>query len=228
MGDINAITWPAFRSLCQQRFGPPLGTNHLSDLARLQFRGSVTDYQEAFQARKAHASYLSPEQQVQLFTGGLPNPIRTDIELHAPAGLHRAMSLARAYEHRVAALQVVPTRPLRNPPCAAQSPLSASPSLSPLPLGHAPVQPPRPFKKMSPQEMAERRRQDSVITAMSRLFAAINAPCFFTWRSLILMRPKTLTQQTRRNLMISLLSLPYMPLLDSQRHHESVYENWRI
>ena len=93
-GNINAISWSAFRSLCQQRFGPPLGTNHLSDLARLQFRGSVADYQEAFQARLAHAGYLSPKQQVQLFTGGLPDPICTDVELQAPADLQRAMSLA--------------------------------------------------------------------------------------------------------------------------------------
>ena len=108
VGDINAIHWPLFRSLCQQRFGPPLGTNHLSDLARLQFRGSVTDYQEAFQARMAHAGYLSPEQQVQLFTGGLPDLIRTDVELQVPADLQRAMSLARAYERRAAAISALP------------------------------------------------------------------------------------------------------------------------
>jgi len=93
-GNINTISYSSFRSLCQQRFGPPLGTNHLSDLARLQFRGSVADYQEALQARLAHAGYLSPEQQVQLFIGGLPDPIRTDVELQAPADLQRAMSLA--------------------------------------------------------------------------------------------------------------------------------------
>jgi len=97
-GNINTISYSSFRSLCQQRFGPPLGTNHLSDLARLQFRGSVADYQEAFQARLAHAGYLSPEQQVQqqvqLFTGGLLDPIRTDVELQAPADLQHAMSLA--------------------------------------------------------------------------------------------------------------------------------------
>lgn len=63
-GDLTAISWPLFRSLCQQHFGPPLGTNHLSDLARLPFRGSVAEYQEAFQARMAHAGNLSPEQQV--------------------------------------------------------------------------------------------------------------------------------------------------------------------
>ena len=67
--------------MCQQRFGPPLGTNHLSDLARLSFRGSVDDYTESFLARLAHAGVLAPVQQVQLYTGGLPDPIRTDVEL---------------------------------------------------------------------------------------------------------------------------------------------------
>lgn len=103
-GDIAAITWPIFRSLCQQRFGPPLGTNHLSELAHLPFRTSVSDYQENFQARMAHAGYLSPAQQVQLFTEGLPEPLRTDVELQAPADLQHAMSLARAFERHSSAL----------------------------------------------------------------------------------------------------------------------------
>ena len=68
-GNINSISWPMFKSLCQQRFGPPLGTNHLADLARLPFRGSISDYQEMFQTCLAHAGPLSATQQVQLFTG---------------------------------------------------------------------------------------------------------------------------------------------------------------
>jgi len=43
-GNINTIQWPLFCSLCQQRFGPPLCANHLADLARLPFRGSVAEY----------------------------------------------------------------------------------------------------------------------------------------------------------------------------------------
>jgi hypothetical protein len=49
-------------------------------------------------AKMAHAGPLSPEQQVRLFTGGLPEPIRVDVELQAPQDLQRAMALARAYE----------------------------------------------------------------------------------------------------------------------------------
>jgi len=98
----SGIPWPTFKALCQQRFGPALGTNHLAALARLPYQGSVEQYQEAFQSRMAHAGVLSPAQQVQLFTGGLPQPLRTDVELQAPLDLQRAMCLARAFERRSA------------------------------------------------------------------------------------------------------------------------------
>ena len=54
-GGVHNIPWPTFRSLCQQRFGPALGTNHLSDLARLPFPGTVDGFIDAFQQRLAHA-----------------------------------------------------------------------------------------------------------------------------------------------------------------------------
>ena len=134
----------------------------MSDLVRIQFRGSVIDYQEVFQARLAHAGYLTPEQQVQLFTGGLPDPIRTDVELQAPADLQRAMALARAYERRAASVQAIPSRTCRPPQRQAQSFPSASTPAAPsqqLAIVPAASPPPKPFKRLSPQEMAERRRQ---------------------------------------------------------------------
>ena len=82
-----------FSSLCQQCFGPPLCTNHLAELARLPFKGTVADYQELFQMKMAHAGHLSPAQQVQLFTGGLPDSLRTDVELQRPPDLRQLCTL---------------------------------------------------------------------------------------------------------------------------------------
>ena len=48
--DIGRPMWPDFRHMCQQRFGPALSTNHLADLARLPFGGSVDAYMAEFQA----------------------------------------------------------------------------------------------------------------------------------------------------------------------------------
>jgi hypothetical protein len=58
--DTGEPDWDEFKRLCQQRFGPPLSTNHLSDLARLPFQSIVEGYLEAFQARLAHAGHLEP------------------------------------------------------------------------------------------------------------------------------------------------------------------------
>jgi len=46
--DCGRPTWEDFQSLCHQRFGPPLSTNHLSDLARLPFTSTAEAYMEAF------------------------------------------------------------------------------------------------------------------------------------------------------------------------------------
>lgn len=66
-------SWDEFRQLCHQRFGPALSTNHLADLARLPFAPNIESYMDAFQAVR-----LSPYQQAQLFSGGLPDHIRID------------------------------------------------------------------------------------------------------------------------------------------------------
>jgi hypothetical protein len=104
----------------------------------------------------AHVGYLSQEQQVQLFTGGLPEPIRTAVELQAPNDMQRAMLLARAYERRSASLPTtaatkphrIPTKPLPSTTAHQSTPASSGPAANPS----------RPFKGLTPTEMAERRK----------------------------------------------------------------------
>ena len=148
-GNINSISWPMFKSLCQQRFGPPLGTNHLADLARLPFRGSISDYQEMFQTRLAHAGPLSAAQQVH-----------TDVELLAPEDLQRAMALARAFERRSSALPPATfSRASRLPPRPTATSATTTAVTAPAPTSGSvtPSNPPRPLRRLTPAEMAERR-----------------------------------------------------------------------
>jgi hypothetical protein len=181
-GDVAAIPWPLFKALCHQRFGPPLGTNHLSDLARLPFRGTVADYQEAFLARMAHAGPLSPAQQVQLFIGGLPDPIRTNVELQGPTDLPRAMGLARAYERRngvvLAAPAARPPRPSTRPQPLAL-PAATSPPPSQLTLAKNTPTPTRPFRRLSPTEMVERRRLGLCYNCDEQYVRGHKCPHFF-------------------------------------------------
>jgi hypothetical protein len=161
--ELGRPPWAEFRSLCQQRFGPPLSTNHLADLARLPFTSTVDKYMEAFQARAAHAGTLSPLQKAQLFTGGLPDHIRVDVELHEPQNLQHAMLLARAYERRNApALLALPAppQPARCHASALPAPTATATAAGTASLAASSSSTPsRPFKCLTPDEMAERRKQ---------------------------------------------------------------------
>jgi hypothetical protein len=99
--DEPTLQWSCFKTLCQRRFGPPLRSNTLGEVARLPFRFTVEDYQDRLMALLCHAEPVPPpHQQVQLFIIGLPGRLRMDVELRAPGDLQQAMALARAYERR--------------------------------------------------------------------------------------------------------------------------------
>ena len=55
---------------------------------------------EAFLAYVSRCDTLTEPHQVALFTAGLGEPLKTDVELNQPATLEDAMGLARAYERR--------------------------------------------------------------------------------------------------------------------------------
>lgn len=46
--DAGVVSWWHFKPLCQQRFGPTMGVNHLAHLTRVPFRTIVDDYIENF------------------------------------------------------------------------------------------------------------------------------------------------------------------------------------
>jgi len=101
--DEGMPTWDRFRELCTLRFGPSFHGTRLSELARLPFVSTVQDYAERFNAVLCHARDLTASQKAELFTGGLPDHIRMDVELRHPEDLQTAMHLARAFERRAAA-----------------------------------------------------------------------------------------------------------------------------
>jgi hypothetical protein len=117
--DEPPLSWNSFKQSCQQQFGPPLRSNPLGELARLPFRTIVEDYQERFWDLLAHTVPLTQKQKVQLFTAGLLERIKIDVELMAPRDLNHALSLARAYERRSQVLDgniiASPTKPVRPP-----------------------------------------------------------------------------------------------------------------
>jgi hypothetical protein len=62
----------------------------------------VAEYQSQFLALLARCDDLVEKHQIHIFTAGLGNPLRTDVELEHPTTLDDAMVLARIYEQRLA------------------------------------------------------------------------------------------------------------------------------
>ena len=97
-------TWPDFVDLVSRRFGPPIRSNPLGELAQLHRTGTVEDFQDQFLTLLARCDDVTEAQQVALFTAGLGGTLGIDIEIQRPTTLEDAMNLARAYERRAVTL----------------------------------------------------------------------------------------------------------------------------
>jgi hypothetical protein len=168
--DEDVPTWTRFKELLNLRYGPPLRSAPLFELAKCRRTGSVEEYQDRFQALLPRAGPLGEAQRVQLFTGGLLPLLSNQVRLHNPQTLAVAMSLAREVEvmerERLASTPAaMPPRGVsRGPPAAGLPPLPlpappARPTLPAPAIGAAPARlEGQPIKRLSTEEQAERRR----------------------------------------------------------------------
>jgi hypothetical protein len=124
----------------------------------------VAEYQSQFLSLLARCDGLVEKHQINVFTAGLCNPLKTDIELEHPATLKEAMALAHAYEQRLSMTDLPPARssPLlrsslgRNPGSSRSLLLTA-----PSPAAGAEDKPsaaPR-FKRLTTAEMAVKQEK---------------------------------------------------------------------
>jgi hypothetical protein len=108
---------------------------------------------EAFQAWTVHAGDLTTLQRAKLFTGGLPDYIRMDVEMHQPQNLQHAMYLARAFECHNAPQRLALPAPQR-----ATRRLGGAPPTVPASTTGTTPDSTKAFKRLTPKEMAERRK----------------------------------------------------------------------
>jgi hypothetical protein len=85
-------TWDEFEKLVNQRFGPPIRGNALGKLIQLGREMTVADYQSHFLALVNHYKGLFKPHQINIFTTGLHDPLKTDVELEQPATLEKSDS----------------------------------------------------------------------------------------------------------------------------------------
>jgi hypothetical protein len=88
----------------------------LGELIQLCRDGTMAKYQNKFLSLLARCDGLAEKHQINVFTAGLCNPLKTDVELEHPATLEEAMALARAYEQWLTMMASPPTCSSQ-PPC---------------------------------------------------------------------------------------------------------------
>ncbi|XP_015630184.1 uncharacterized protein [Oryza sativa Japonica Group] len=156
--DEGKPSWRRFRELLVLRYGPPLRSAPLFELADCRRTTTVEDYQDHFQALLPRAGRLTKAQRVQLFTGGLLPPLSLKVQMQNPQSLVTAMSLARQFElmeqctatlAKAPGHGILPTLGPRQAPPQPPAPRAASPPV--LIDG-------RPVKRLSQAEQDERRR----------------------------------------------------------------------
>ncbi|WVZ89777.1 hypothetical protein U9M48_036141 [Paspalum notatum var. saurae] len=110
--DEETPSWTRFKELLNLRFGLPLRSAPLFELAECRRTGTVEEYANRFQALLPRAGRLGEAQRVQLFTGGLLPPLSHAVRIHNPETLATAMSLARQVElMELDRLQQAPVKP---------------------------------------------------------------------------------------------------------------------
>ncbi|XP_066323873.1 uncharacterized protein [Miscanthus floridulus] len=155
--DEGTPRWSRFKDLLHLRFGPPLRSAPLYELAECRGTGSVEEYQNRFQALLPRAGPLEEAQHVQLFTGGLLPPLSHAVRIHNPQSLAAAMSLARQVE--LMELNKPAPAPARSAPRGLLPAPPQRPTLpAPPPAGAAAAKmETKPVKRLSLEEQAKRR-----------------------------------------------------------------------
>jgi hypothetical protein len=156
--DEGTPSWRRFTDLLNLRYGPPLRSAPLFELADCRRTGTVAEYQDRFQALLARAEPLEESQRVQLFTRGLLPPLSFDVCINNPQSLVAARSLARQLELREQ-YTLVPANPANRGLLPAPAPRLALPA-PPVDKAAAPTVAVegRQAKRLSQAEQEERRR----------------------------------------------------------------------
>jgi hypothetical protein len=94
-------SWSQFIQLVNARFGPPLTNTPLGELAMLRRTASVDEFAKRFMALSCMDPTITEQQQIQVFTTGLGDPLRLDVTLQQLASMDDAVIFARVYEQRL-------------------------------------------------------------------------------------------------------------------------------
>jgi hypothetical protein len=133
-------SWVQFTKALRDRFEQ--GDSFLGSLTKLRQTGTVDEYITAFEALAFRTQHLSDEFYTECFISGLKEAIKAQVLLHHPPTWSEACQVARKVERAITAQYSRPNFPTKGRP----------------PQAHTTTQTLK-VQKVSPQEMAERRKQ---------------------------------------------------------------------
>lgn len=142
-GNHQLSTWNAFTKALELRFGPSSSENHQATLFKLQQRGSVFEYQVAFEKLSNRILGLSHDTLLNCFISGLKVEIQREIAILKPHSLSPNPWFRKT--NRGQNPRPTPTPPF---PCSYPQPalLPKPPSFSPFPI-----------RRLNPAEMQAHR-----------------------------------------------------------------------
>ncbi|XP_019171796.1 PREDICTED: uncharacterized protein LOC109167247 [Ipomoea nil] len=149
-------SWAAFKTDCCLSFGPPRSINALGELKQLFQAGrNIDEYVKEFRTllvRAARAGTVQPNQRVDLFTGGLDEIIRIDVEHTKPKTLNEAINTARDFSASANCWDLFSTKPS---PLQTSNNIAQSSAHVPLPIPPSTNQQQPKFKFPIPEQKAE-------------------------------------------------------------------------
>jgi hypothetical protein len=216
----GVLTWSRFIEFTHMWFGPPLRTNGMADLKDLRHTGTVEDYQRQFLSILFRCDDMTQLQQAQMFTTGLGELLRTDVELLTPTTLQRTMHLACAYERHMD-LSSTPSRM----PYATSKPTTSATAAKP---SSSATSRPR-LHRLSPEEVTAKRASGECYHCFEKNIQPITSVLlaeFFYWNWMENIQPITsvpiTTDTLAKELGISLHALTGIDIADTLKLKVSI------
>lgn len=168
-------TWAAFLRQVELRFGTSRFEDYQGKLSKLMQTTSVTDYQTEFEHLMNKVTGISEAVLISMFVAGLKPHIRRGVQRAKPPSLMEAFAMAREYEAQYEDLQADlakerrlqqrwqprPVTPVATGHTTQATGLTAA-ATAPLtlpPTAAKTTSTPLPIKRLSPQEIREKRAQ---------------------------------------------------------------------
>ena len=166
-------SWKDFLQNLKFRFGASLYEDHQGNLSKLTQKSSVAEFQTEFEDLMNKVTGISEPLLISFFITGLRVDIRRELLLSRPSSLMEAFALARMFEARGDESKVTSrpwskwthktTTPSFHPTTTNHSPASAPainpPQPAPSTLPPLLPTPSLPIKRLSPQELREKREK---------------------------------------------------------------------